>query len=108
MLMWVLYLACFAGGAVFLNNMREDMYQLHTENAMLKEHIGSIANGGGNAGGEALKKQVAALELKVNDNAAFASEETSKNLEKIESNVALIQTLRASPQTQQALVQTQD
>lgn len=72
------------------------MYQLHTENAMLKEHIGSIANGGGNAGGEALKKQVAALELKVNDNAAFASEETSKNLEKIESNVAGIDSNAAS------------
>ena len=81
---WVLFLLCLFGTA----SLRNDVSQLRAENAVLKEPL--------RAGAESLKKQVAALELKVDSNAAFASEETSQNLEKIEINVAGIDSNAAS------------
>eukprot|EP00729_Bicosta_minor_P008935 gene8935-1857_t len=67
----VFWLCCWISVGVFLSNMGNEVALLRVENAMLKERL--VPNEGVEtfrAAADSLKKQVAALEIKVNENAA--------------------------------------
>lgn len=91
MLMWIPYLLCVVCGAVFLNSIKEDVLQLHAENAMLKERLVSItvpvtiANVGS---ADPLKDRVAALEVLTKVLSANVTDNTWRG----SANAGLIQT----------------